>query len=209
MSDHLRLVVRPEGPTERAAVLALVRRAFSADEAADADEAEKVVALVEAMHTEAATVGHSSLVALAEGALVGHVGLTRGWVDARDRLVEIQVLSPLSVDPALQRRGVGTALLRAAAERADNLGSPLVLLEGDPAFYRRRGYVAAHTVGLARPSDRIPRAACQVLLLDGYDASVAGRLVYPDLFWRLDLVGLRDPILETIETHLRNKEGSP
>ena len=32
--------------------------------------------------------------------------------------------------------------------------------------------------------------------------SLTGRLVYPDVWWRLDLVGLRDPDLAEIEASL-------
>ena len=28
---------------------------------------------------------------------------------------------------------------------------------------------------------------------------MTGRLVYPDVWWRLDLVGLRDPLLAQVE----------
>jgi putative acetyltransferase len=42
---------------------------------------------------------------------------------------------------------------------------------------------------------RIPGAAFQVVLLAAYDAGVTGALVYPDVFWRHDAVGLRGEAL--------------
>ena len=83
-------------------------------------------------------------------------------------------------------------LVRAAAERADLSGSPLLFLEGDPAYYRGRGFEPAVPLGFRRPSTRIPEPAFQVMRLATYSPDLSGTLVYPDVFWRLDCVGLRD-----------------
>jgi putative acetyltransferase len=195
--------VRPEAPGERAAVLDVVRRAFGAEDPAEGDG---IATLVATMGAEAETLGTVSLVAVADGAVVGHVGLTRGWVDAPERLVAVPVLSPLSVLPERQGRGVGAALLEAAVAYAERTGAPLVVLEGAPALYARHGYVAADSIGLERPSDRIPRPACQVRLLTAYDASLTGRIVYPDVFWRFDAVGLRGESLAMVEAALADRE---
>ncbi|QIK66742.1 N-acetyltransferase [Nocardioides sp. HDW12B] len=197
------LETRPEAPGEQAAVLDVVRRAFGAEDPA---EGEAIAALVATMHAEAETLGAVSLVAVADGTVVGHVGLTRGWVDAPERLVAVPVLSPLSVLPERQGQGIGAALLEAAAAYADRTGAPLVVLEGAPDLYARHGYVAADSVGLERPSDRIPRPACQVRLLTAYDATLTGRIVYPDVFWRFDAVGLRGETLAMVEAALADRE---
>jgi putative acetyltransferase len=48
----------------------------------------------------------SAYVAVQDGTVVGHVPATRGWLDAPHALVEVLVLSPLSVCPDWQRRGI-------------------------------------------------------------------------------------------------------
>jgi putative acetyltransferase len=101
-------------------------------------------------------------------------------------------LSPLSVLPKHQRQGVGALLVRTAVEHAEAYGSPLLFLEGDPAYYRGRGFEAAGRLGFRRPSTRIPEEAFQVMRLATYSPDLTGTLVYPDAFWRLDCVGLRD-----------------
>jgi putative acetyltransferase len=106
------------------------------------------------------------------------------------------VLSPLSVRPDRQRSGIGAALVAAALARGESLGSPAVFLEGDPAYYARLGFLPAREHGFTPPSERIPGGAFQVVLLPTYDASVIGALVYPDVFWRHDAVGLRGEDLE-------------
>ena len=133
----------------------------------------------------------------------GYVALSRAWLDARERLVDVLVLSPLGVRPARQGGGVGTALLAAAVEAGGATGAPLVFLEGAPGFYGSRGWEPASAHALESPSARIPEPACQVVLLPGHEPWMTGRLVYPDVWWRLDLVGLRDPELAAVEAALR------
>ena len=121
--------------------------------------------------------------------------LSRSWVDARRALVDVLVLSPLSVAPEQQRRGIGAALLAAAVAEAEQLGAPAVFLEGDPGYYSTRGWDAAGGLGFAKPSARIPDAAFQVVLLPAHEPWMTGGLVYCEPFWALDCVGLRDPLL--------------
>lgn len=185
--------VREAGDSDTPSVEAVVEDAFGEQGAAVNDVMARLRG-VEDMAVE--------LVAVEDDEVVGCVALSRAWVDARQRLVEVLVLSPLAVAPDAQGRGIGTTLLAAVPGVAERLGAPLVFLEGSPAYYGARGWQAASTHGLERPSDRIPEPACQVLLLGGHEPWMTGRLVYPDAWWRLDLVGLRDPELREIEATL-------
>lgn len=145
------------------------------------------------------THARAELVVDEAGEVAGHVMLSRSWVDARRALVEVLVLSPLSVAPVHQGRGVGTALVGAALAEARRQGAPALFLEGSPDYYSRRGFEAATPRGFVRPSVRVPEPAFQVALLDGHEEWMAGALVYCEPFWAHDCVGLRDPELERIE----------
>jgi putative acetyltransferase len=160
----------------------------------------RVVQMMRALQTSGAA--RASLVAVVDEELVGHVGLARGWVDARRELVEVVVLSPLSVRPDLQRHGVGTALVAAALQTAGDRGAPAVFLEGSPDYYGRRGFSSASALGFDRPSTRIPDPGFQVALLSSYQPWMVGRLIYPEAFWATDTVGLRDPELERVEAQV-------
>src|SRR5690606_21758188 len=96
-----------------------------------------------------------------------------------------------SVDPRWQRRGVGRAVVGYAVARAAESGAPGVVLEGDPAYYSRLGFEPAEPWGLLRPSVRIPAPAFQWVRLPAHEPWMRGRVVYPDVFWRHDAVGLR------------------
>jgi putative acetyltransferase len=106
------------------------------------------------------------------------------------------VLSPLSVAPEAQRSGVGRALVARAIAAAAEMRSPLLFLEGDPAYYARVGFEPAGSLGFTPPSVRTPMAAFQVVRLPGYEPTTSGALVYVDTFWALDCVGLRGAQLE-------------
>ncbi len=173
--------MRPEQPVDHDAVREVVRTAFGED---------SVAALLDDLRTNPAWLG-LSWVAEEDGEVVGHVSLTRGWLDDPSAVVDVLVLSPLSVRPDRQRAGVGTALVAAALAAAAEREERLVFLEGDPRYYSRLGFVAAGTLGFTAPSPRIPPAAFQVWPTPAYRGGLSGALVYPDVFWRHDAVGLR------------------
>ena len=126
------------------------------------------------------------------GEVVGHVGFTRGYLDSPDRLRHVLVLSPLAVRPNSQRRGVGSALVLAGVEEAARQGFQLVFLEGSPLFYSRLGFVAGGEAGFVKPSVRIPDPAFQVRHLTPEASDLTGALIYPEVFWETDTVGLRE-----------------
>jgi len=185
-----RPLVRPATTADHAAITDVVTRAF-------ADDGTTVATLVDALRGS----GHvrAELVTEAEESVTGHVMLSRAWVDARRALVEVLVLSPLSVAPEHHGRGLGTELLGAATDAARGLGSPALFLEGDPGFYSGRGFEPATPRSFLRPSPRIPEPAFQVAVLEAHEEWMTGPLVYCDPFWVHDCVGLRDPLLASLE----------
>jgi putative acetyltransferase len=183
--------IRDALPTDAADVRRVVAAAFGAGHGeAVADLWDDVVA---AGHVRA------SLVAVEDGEIVGHVGVSHSWLDARRELVDVLVLSPLSVLPDRQGGGIGTALVAAAVEAGRALGAPALFLEGSPAYYGARGFVAGRAHGFLPASDRTPGPAFQVVLYDGHEDWMSGRLVYRDVWWQHDSAGLRDPDLAELE----------
>ncbi|SBT53587.1 GNAT family N-acetyltransferase [Micromonospora auratinigra] len=176
--------IRVELPDDHEAVLEVNRRAFGASGSEVAD-------LVDALRRD--DQGRLSLVAEDAGRVVGHVMFTRTLLDAPRRLVAVQTLSPLAVDPQWQRRGIGSALVRHGIDLLDRREMPLVWLEGDPVYYGRFGFEPGTGHGFRKPSLRIPDAAFQVRTLAAYEPWMTGTLVYSATFWERDCVGLRDP----------------
>jgi putative acetyltransferase len=182
--------VRRETAADEPAVREVVGAAFGGDQVPD---------LLDALRLSVAWLD-LSFVAELDGAIVGHVSYTRAWVDAPDRVVDVLVLSPLSVRPDVQRHGVGRALVGRSLEVVRGRNEPVVFLEGDPAYYRRLGWQPASRWGFTAPSVRIPEPAFQAVLLPTYDVldpKPRGAPVYPDVFWRHDCVGLREEPSDT------------
>jgi putative acetyltransferase len=176
------LTIRAEEPGDQAAVRSLVGDAFG-------DTARS--ALLDDLRASSAWLG-LSFVAELDDEIVGHVAYSRAWVDDPTELVEVLVLSPLSIRPDHASKGIGTALVMESLEQLAGRPEPLVFLEGDPGFYSRLGFVPGEPLGFRSPSARIPARAFQVRPLPGRPGRVTGALVYPDVWWRHDAVGLRD-----------------
>ena len=178
--------LRPERQRDHAAVRALHRAAFG-------DNHGLVVAdLVDDLRSLVTADNGLSLVAEVDGTVSGHVMFTRSLLDAPRSLVDVHVLSPLAVLPANQGQGIGSALIRHGLQVVAEQRVPAVFLEGDPGYYRRWGFRAGAPLGFRKPSLRIPDAAFQVMLLAAYEPWMTGTLVYSEVFWRHDAVGLRE-----------------
>jgi putative acetyltransferase len=145
------MVIRRELPDDVKAIRAVTAAAFrSAEHSAPPAEPggdPGEATLVSWLRDDAGWVPELSLVAVEHDLVVGHVVATRAHVDVQPALG----LGPLSVLPHRQRAGIGTALMHAVLGAADALGEPLVGLLGDPAYYRRFGFVPAQSIGVAAP----------------------------------------------------------
>ena len=134
-------LIRSETPADVDALAAVTEAAFLDAPHTDHNEQFIVAGLREA---GALTI---SLVAEMDGILVGNVALspvsisdgTPGWFG----------LGPLSVIPRWQRRGIGSALMRAALDKLSERGASGCVVLGDPAYYRRFGF--ANDAGLVLP----------------------------------------------------------
>jgi putative acetyltransferase len=165
------LTIRQERPKDETEIARLLDAAF---------QESAVSEFTTRLRASAGYVPELTFVAEEDGAIVGFALLTGLDVEGCGR--RILNLGPVGVRPDRQRSGVGGALVNAAVAAADERGEPLVLVEGIPSYYPRFGFRSATALGLERPDPRIPEAAWLALPLAAYDASVRGRVVYPDFF---------------------------
>jgi putative acetyltransferase len=191
--------VRAARAGDRPGVEQVIRAAFGAEQPGHGDE---VVELLRDL--DASGLVQISLVALVDGRVVGHVGVSHAWLDARRALVDVLLLSPLSVLPSLQRLGIGTALVEAVLTAGAKTGRPAMVLEGSPFYYGKRGFERGSVHGIVAPSDRTPDAAFQVVRFESWEEWMTGRVVYSDVWWRRDAAGLRDPVLAELEKRFRS-----
>jgi putative acetyltransferase len=88
----------------------------------------------------------------AAGAIVGHVLLSEGdLVPDAGSVRRIWMLGPVAVAPDVQRRGIGTALMKAAIGLAVSRAQPVICLLGHASYYPRFGFEPARPIGISPP----------------------------------------------------------
>lgn len=101
-----------------------------------------------------------SLVATLDEYVVGHIFFSPATLVSEPAIQAAQ-LSPLAVDPAHQRKGIGSALVREGLKRCREMGWTVVFLLGDPRYYSRFGFRLAAPQGFTY-GDPVADAALQV-----------------------------------------------
>jgi putative acetyltransferase len=163
-------VIRPERDGDAGAIFAVHAAAFGG---------QFEPGIVDRIRPTAAFIPALSLVAEDGGTVVGHVLVSR--VSLEDSARPVLLLGPIGVLPERQGEGIGGALVRAALDGARELGEACVVLEGNPAYYGRFGFVRADELGLL-PPEGTPDWAFQVAVLDEDAELPRGRVVYPPAF---------------------------
>lgn len=172
------MLIRRETPADQAEIHRLHDEAFRREPGAATIEAK----LVDELRAEGDLIDALSLVAVREGAVVGHVCCSPALLgDDRGAAVG---LGPLGVLPAHQRTGVGSALVHTVLGAADALGLGVVVLLGSPEYYSRFGFVTASTMSITAP-DPGWGGHFQARALSGYRSAHAGAFEYAPAFSRL------------------------
>lgn len=126
--------IREERPEDIDPIGQVTTEAFKLNEHSRGTEAAIITAL---RNADALTL---SLVAMADGAVVGHIAFSP--VEINGEHVRWYGLGPVSVRPDLQRQGIGSALIREGLARLGRRGAHGCVLVGDPAYYCRFGFTA-------------------------------------------------------------------
>ena len=85
------------------------------------------------------------LVAEEDSDVVGHILLSRFYVQNGDKTVPAVALGPLAVELDLHGRGIGGALIRETHIRLKDAGETLAMMLGDPAYSSRFDYTHDRT----------------------------------------------------------------
>lgn len=126
------MVIRPETSSDIAAIREINVAAFQHQRYSQQTEH----LIVEALRAAGAL--EISLVADADGDVVGHIAFSRATIG--DAPGDWYLLGPVAVLPACQGRGIGRALIEAGVDELRSRGASGCVLVGDPAFYRRFGF---------------------------------------------------------------------
>ena len=165
------MLIRAERHGDIPAIESVVDAAFPADGGRSAESV-----LIERLRGGPARIPQLALVAEENERIVGQCLCTRAHVGE----TAVLALGPIAVVPDRQRAGIGRALMRTSIDIATEMSEPLIGLVGDYGYYRRFGFVAASSMGVASPEPSWGDYF-QVLPLPGWERA-EGTFVYAEPF---------------------------
>lgn len=163
------MMIRDETEADRGDIRGLNQAAFGGNYEAG---------LVERLRSEELI--RASLVAVEADNVVGHILFSTLSVTVDGWSVRAAALAPMAVAPGRQRRGIGSALVRAGLEAVTAQGFEAVFVLGHPAYYPRFGFSAAAASKLVSPYAGEAFMALE-LTPDALRGTV-GAVTYPDAF---------------------------
>lgn len=162
--------IRAENDRDRESVRGIHLAAFETPSEAD---------LVDALRAQAEPV--ISLVAENDGQIVGHIMFSpvslSNHPDCR-----VMGLAPMAVAPAHQRKGTGSALIRAGLDQCSQLGFVAVVVLGHPEYYPRFGFSPASRFGIDSEYDVPDEVFMAMELTPGALGGKSGRVKFHRAF---------------------------
>lgn len=89
-----------------------------------------------------------SLVAEVDGSIVGHIAFSPVSLSPEQPAISGLGLAPMAVLPEFQRRGIGSALIRAGLDSCRQFGHDFVVVLGHPEYYPRFGFIPGPPRGI-------------------------------------------------------------
>jgi putative acetyltransferase len=164
------MLIRTETPADHKAIRNVISVAFGRDDEALIADALRAGGYVRA-----------SLVAEVERLVVGHILFSDLPIVCEMGPLPALALAPIAVLPEYQRRGIGSKLIRRGLDACREHGHRLVVVLGDPSFYRRFGFSSELARQLDSPfSGKASFMAME--LVKGALNGVSGRVEYSPPF---------------------------
>lgn len=152
---------------------------FAVNEAAFATDAE--ARLVDMLRSDGDL--YFSYVAAENSAIIGHIALSPMDVIADGQPIKALGLGPVAITPKRQLEGIGSQLVHAAINWAQANEWRLIILLGNPAYYKRFGFSVEDAKPFASP---FSGPYFQALWLDApAQKPQSGRAEYAPAFGRL------------------------
>lgn len=164
------MIVREERERDRGEVHAVNLAAF---------DTPMEAALVDKLREEAQSA--ISMVVLDGERVVGQIMFSPVALSGHEDL-RIAGLGPMAVEPAHQRKGLGSALVRAGLERCKEQGYGAVVVLGHPEYYPRFGFAPAARFDICCEYEAPQEAFMSIELEPGYLENAAGTIRYHSAF---------------------------
>jgi putative acetyltransferase len=138
--------------------------------------------LVDAIRNSELFVPELSLVAAAEGKLIGHILLSIVYINSDEGEIPTLALAPMAVVPEQQNKRIGSMLVEEGLKKAKDQGFEHAVVLGHPEFYPRFGFVSASTKGIEAPFLVPDEVFMAIELKEGSLDQIKGKIVYPPAF---------------------------
>ena len=133
-----------------------------------------------------------SLVATANGNVIGHILFTNTQLKHSQRMVSSAILAPLSVHPEHQNKGIGGQLIKEGLKQLKAMGVELVFVLGHPGYYPKHGFSTAGIKGFDAPYPIPPENSDAWMVQElhpGIIGGVGGQVICADAlndpkYWR-------------------------
>ena len=186
-------IIRKETPADWAEAEFLTREAFWNVYRPGCDEH----LIVHNLRGSKDTVEELNHVVEYKGRIVGHIFYTHSRLWDGETFHPSLSFGPISVLPEMQRKGIGSLLIRHTLALAKKMGFPGVVIEGNPNYYHRFGFYDAEKHGIAMSDGEFRDVMMSIEFIPG--ALHAGSVRYADAF------AVDAAQLEEFETHFPPK----
>ena len=167
------VTIRPEIPADFGAIRELLVLAFSP---------EDVATLVENLRKTPGYVPDLALVAVHDGAVIGHVMFTQIEIESDSGNTPAMTLAPLAVHPTWQRQGVGSMLARHGLQLCHQIGHRIVTVIGHSTYYPKFGFVQSVPLGINMTHARLEESKMVLGLTPDALDGATGMVRLPSIF---------------------------
>ena len=173
------LIIRNETANDYRAVEALTREAFWNLYAPGCTEHF----LVHILRDHPDFIQALDYLAEVDGKIVGSILYTRAWlVDESGGEMEIVSFGPISVLPAYQRKGIGSALIGHTRALALQMGVKAIVILGDPHNYCKHGFKSSKDLNISDLNGDYPYGMLELELQAGALAGHAWKYRYSPVY---------------------------
>ncbi len=173
------LILRRETPPDYKTVENVTREAFWNHHGPGCEEHY----LMHIMRDADAFIPELDFVAEIDGEIVGNIVYTKSKIVGDDDVEhEVLTFGPVSVLPAYQGKGIGSELIEHTKWLAKEMGYKAILIYGDPAYYKRFGFVQAEQYDIRTADNYYAVPLLASVLEPGALSKIQGRFFEDDAF---------------------------
>ena len=181
VDKQLEIRIRKETKEDYDQIREVIKSAFKAIEENDNEFNEWTLA--ERIRKSEYYINDLSLVAVVDGAVVGHIMFTpmkiKGSIESHESLD----LAPVSVHVDFQNKGIGKLLVRSGIEMAKELGYKSLIVMGHPKYYQSFGFKLASNWKIGLDTDYNSKYLFALELVEGGLDGINGIVEYCPPFY--------------------------